>query len=627
MTVRPLLTLQTGTLYASGYTSTFTGTGGPWGWSPFTSQFGGVVSSAGLDGEPFADTVFNVAAGDEVTFVVAVQNRTAGASAFDVHLQATMPAGFVIPADGMNVTVTDGTGTDLPLSGNLFTAGGLSIGTPLAGYDPNSGLNVAVLTYTLQAGPSLPAVNASVLSTASIVHEAATAGGADLSASNPVSASTTVVTAAPLPVVQAETDPSAVATGQNVSFDVSVAVPNGTVQDLQLQTVLPSGPSNLTLVSASVTSVGSGLHVGTPAITANGTISFGAVTNTGTGTTEADDSLTAKVVVKAAGTASGPATLQTVLSAADPNSPGGRWSATVNSSVGVVAPPTPPQISGTLTGQHGTTASILYPFAGLGLSSSQADQTGTLAITLQDGSLGRLGGTALGSFDATGGSFVASGTMAALQAAARQIVFKPGVAGTEHFTVTLVDSQGGTAQDGSTTTLVSAPVSQQPAPQPTAPALIAAPTAQQSVSNSSGTVAIVTSATTGATPSFITNAAAQLAAAPTGTVGSNTLIGGTGTQAFFLKAPSSGTASQTIVGFHAGDVLTVFGYVPGTSTYAWTGVTGAAGYQGSTLQINVAGPGHVSESITFTGATAASASLYSIHASQTAGGNALIISA
>ena len=155
MTSAASLTLQVGSLYASGATSTFTGTGGPFGYSPFTSQFGGVITSAGLANEPFADTVYNVAAGDEVIFVLAVQNL-GGSRASGVTLKATLPTGFALLSSGLNLTVIDGTGTDLATTGDLFSSGGLQVGVPIAAYDANSGLNVTLVTYSLVATQALP---------------------------------------------------------------------------------------------------------------------------------------------------------------------------------------------------------------------------------------------------------------------------------------------------------------------------------------------------------------------------------------------------------------------------------------------------------------------------------------
>ena len=75
----------------------FSGTGGPEGYDPWFGQFADIVSSAGLDGQPFRRPVWNVEAGDEIVFVIAVQNRGSIAQAYDILLRDVMPAGFVMP--------------------------------------------------------------------------------------------------------------------------------------------------------------------------------------------------------------------------------------------------------------------------------------------------------------------------------------------------------------------------------------------------------------------------------------------------------------------------------------------------------------------------------------------------
>ena len=52
----PSLRLQTASLYVSSYTAAFGGSGGPFGYSPDTGEFAGVITSAGLAQEPFDDT-------------------------------------------------------------------------------------------------------------------------------------------------------------------------------------------------------------------------------------------------------------------------------------------------------------------------------------------------------------------------------------------------------------------------------------------------------------------------------------------------------------------------------------------------------------------------------------------
>ena len=438
------LLLQTATLYASGESSTFIGTGGPFGFSPFTSQFGGVVTTRGLGTEPFNDTVYSVAPGDEVIFVIAAQNFSSGQRAFGLGLAATMPAGFAVPVDGTNLTVTDGTGTDLAFTGDLFGAG-IRLAAPVAPLDLDSGLNVVLVTYTLVAGPSLPGPYAAVPSTAIVTHAATTPGGAD--AGVRVSATTTVVTAAPSPVVTAETSPAAVAKGQPIAFDVSVAIPAGTMRDVRLDTLLPGGASRLSLVSTTVTGMGSALRLGTPVVGADGGVQFGTVTSTGD---PAGNTITLRVVVRAQGSISGTALLQTVLSSASTEPDADRWSATVSSSVGVVVPPSPPSVSGAAV-QIATASTVLHPFGNLVLSDNDADGTATLAVAVGDRSLGRLGGGGSGGyFDAAGATFFMTGSLAALQAAVRQLVFTPSAPGLARFTVTLVDPGGGVAQDDGT---------------------------------------------------------------------------------------------------------------------------------------------------------------------------------
>ncbi len=452
----PVLTLQTGTLYASGDNDTFSGTGGPFGFSPFTGQFGGTVSSGGLAADPFNDTLSGVSPGDDVTFVIAVQNMTAGAPAFNVRLRDTMPAGFVVPSGGIGLTVTDGANNDLSTSGDLFGASGLTIDAPLQGYDASSGANVALITFSLDAGSALAGPFASLSSTASVTGYAASPSGPDLSAANPASASTVLVTAAPRTVVTAETDPSAVASGQTVAFDVTVTVPTGTLPDFTITPALPAGQDSLQLVSSRVVSVGSALQAGPPVMRADGSISFGTVTlpqGAVGGTT-----IVTRMVVRAEGAVSGRALLQTTISAGDATSSAGVFTNTVQSSVGVVAPPPPPTLSGLSTALGVSLTAHVSPFAGFTISDGNA-QTGTLAITLLDPSLGTLGVRGAGTVDQSGSTFTVTGTLASLVAAARAVTFTPKSVGTAGFTVTVIDSAGGVAQNsGATVTITAAQV-------------------------------------------------------------------------------------------------------------------------------------------------------------------------
>ncbi len=90
-----------------------------------------------------------------------------------------------------------------------------------------------------------------------------------------------------------------------------------------------------------------------------------------------------------------------------------------------------------------------------------------------------------------------------------------------------------------------------------------------------------------------------------GGTGSNFLVGGTGTDTFFTDARTSAFVWNTVVNFHAGEMITLFGFVAGQSSYAITPSEGAAGYQGLTVNSDIAGNGQVTAKVTLTGLTTA----------------------
>ena len=92
-----------------------------------------------------------------------------------------------------------------------------------------------------------------------------------------------------------------------------------------------------------------------------------------------------------------------------------------------------------------------------------------------------------------------------------------------------------------------------------------------------------------------------------GGAGSNFLVGGAGgdggADTFFVDGRGGQTWS-TLVNFHHGDALTLWGFQPGVSTNPWTASDGAAGYAGATLHSELVGAGTgVSASATFAGLT------------------------
>lgn len=89
-----------------------------------------------------------------------------------------------------------------------------------------------------------------------------------------------------------------------------------------------------------------------------------------------------------------------------------------------------------------------------------------------------------------------------------------------------------------------------------------------------------------------------------GGVGSNFLTGGTGadggTDTFFVDGRGGGVTWSTVVNFHHGDAVTVFGFQAGVSTLPWTAVDGVQGYQGATIHSELGGAGTgTNASVTF----------------------------
>jgi Ca2+-binding RTX toxin-like protein len=94
--------------------------------------------------------------------------------------------------------------------------------------------------------------------------------------------------------------------------------------------------------------------------------------------------------------------------------------------------------------------------------------------------------------------------------------------------------------------------------------------------------------------------------------GSNFLVGGTGadggTDTFFIDGRGGAVTWSSVVNFHRGDAVTIFGFTAGTSTLPFTASDGAAGYTGATLHSELSGAGTgVNGSVTFAGISLADA--------------------
>ncbi len=268
---------------------------------------GGSITSANLP-SLINSNLSNVDASDLVTFAIAVENIGSDPQgAFDVMLQDVIPAGFHIPAGGLNLTVTDGTSAVLTWTGALFGAG-LELTDPnsttgaLDNFNPFiAGKNILFITYDLEAnsapqsplGMSPVEACETITNTATLLAYSSRDGGAATPGQNYVSDlvtdSATVTIACPTvtkSLVTTGIGPfgnTQAVIGESATFIIRLIVPEGVTSNIALVDLLPPGmaylssfffgmPSDVS-ISGSTTAIPSGTGA---------TFSLGTVTNTNT---------------------------------------------------------------------------------------------------------------------------------------------------------------------------------------------------------------------------------------------------------------------------------------------------------------------------------------------------------
>ncbi len=87
--------------------------------------------------------------------------------------------------------------------------------------------------------------------------------------------------------------------------------------------------------------------------------------------------------------------------------------------------------------------------------------------------------------------------------------------------------------------------------------------------------------------------------------GSNWLVGASGSDGgsdtFFVDGRGGGNTWDTLLNFHAGDALTLWGYNSATGNTQWTDNMGAAGNTGATLSANFGNGTGATALVTFAG--------------------------
>ena len=260
----------------------------------------GVVSSSDLETAPMdSNLTGELQVGDVVTFAIVVEN-TGGSrkGAFDAQIQDSLPDGFAIPADGLNLNVTDGTSAELEFTGlgdpdgagNDLFGNGIELSdpgaTPATGdnltaetdagaidaFSETSGRNIAIVSYDLQVNSDSTYVNPATLeNTARVVSYSNQEGGESF---NPIEDNATVE------IEQPEATKEIVATseahtpetrdgssfsnareatiGEVVRYRLVSRIPEGSAVDFVLKDNLPDGHTFLNDGTSTVAFVANG---------------------------------------------------------------------------------------------------------------------------------------------------------------------------------------------------------------------------------------------------------------------------------------------------------------------------------------------------------------------------------
>ncbi len=218
-------------------------------------RWDGDITESGLDATPIDANLTDIDAGDLVSFGIAVRN-VGTYSAYDIHIDDDLPAGFTLPGAGLNLSVTDGSGAVLPYSGDLFGAG-LTISNPLAGNDDADNDqfdNILIITYDLLA-EDVVEPSQEIVNTGELTYYAAAPGAtnfipeglkdeASVTTTSPEVAKgfdTVNGPLAPSYTSQEHTDDSEVAIGELVYYKTEITVPEGTTTSVSFVDQLYTG--------------------------------------------------------------------------------------------------------------------------------------------------------------------------------------------------------------------------------------------------------------------------------------------------------------------------------------------------------------------------------------------------
>lgn len=251
------------------------------------TPFAGAITSAALAATPIDSDLSGADAGDLVRFALVVENTGSGIrGAHDILIGDTLPDGFVIPAGGLNLTVTRGDGVAIPFvlrgDGLFDPAGGIEL-LDQADLDPASlqgaltrlspataatGSNLALIVYDLRIADTAEATGLAMTNTGEIAFYAAVGGGSDFAVNllpEDRFDDATVITGDPIldkvlvSTSIAESNDPFVLIGEEVLFRITLSLREGLTRDLVLADLLPTTPGTLTLRDWTLVGLGSNI--------------------------------------------------------------------------------------------------------------------------------------------------------------------------------------------------------------------------------------------------------------------------------------------------------------------------------------------------------------------------------
>ncbi|MBY0256933.1 SdrD B-like domain-containing protein [Methylobacterium sp.] len=349
-----------------------------WNGKGAATPFSGTITSSGLAAKPVDANLFQADARDTVTFAIVLENVGSGPrGAFDTLIKDTIPAGFTLGAVPLNLKVVDGTGAAVAYTGDpadIFTTG-IELVDPgarqgaIGAYDPTSGKNIVVITYDLRIDDNVQSM-ARLTNTATTADYAAEEGGINRTSTDslpdtnsafveitPKIGKTVIATSnSDTGTSEGNGSLSDLAIGEEVTWRVTVTVPEGISKNLTIRDILPGGAGAVTsgkflLVGVTDATVGGnitgfGSTVGTitdsngDGINDTVTFSLGNVTNAPDNVEDAKDTvtfdITARVLDDASNRRGDVDTNKATVSVTDPS--GSTKTTEVRSSVEIVEP-------------------------------------------------------------------------------------------------------------------------------------------------------------------------------------------------------------------------------------------------------------------------------------------------